>query len=308
MWGQGARLYPVCVLTPSSNRTPQPQTEKIAVARDPDLVYLFSKNPLEQAGVSPWLEFVPKRSDEMKFTFMKRLVYLVSGLAGFGLNLAVAGDMPPRGNLLELHSCALYAGGCVVSSEATLEGRYMLRAWNFTSGTFNGTSLSGLGVAVLQSSSDNLAIPESKSGDAVIYLPQGATRAQLDALVAWLKSSQPDFHPATACTRVVPLGFTRSQTGDTFSAGDFISVKASSFARCQAFACGESLWYQPRSVTSLFTVAEDQGSQITEPLLELKWADAGKRSVFLARFGEPVAAKSLYVTLADLCSSAHNPL
>ena len=189
---------PVCVLTPSSNRTPQPQTEKIAVARDSDLVYLFSKNPLEQAGVSPWLEFVPKRSDEMEFTFMKRLVYLVSGLAGFGLNLAFAGDMPPRGNLLELHSCALYAGGCVVSSEATLEGRYMLRAWNFTSGTFNGTSL--------------------------------------------------------------------------------------------------------------FTVAEDQGSQITEPLLKLKWADAGKRSVFLARFGEPVAAKSLYVTLADLCSSAHNPL
>ena len=44
---------PVCELTPSSNRTPQPQTEKIAVARDSDLVYLFSKNPLEQAGVSP---------------------------------------------------------------------------------------------------------------------------------------------------------------------------------------------------------------------------------------------------------------
>lgn len=238
---------------------------------------------------------------------MKCFIFVASGLAGIALNLAIAGDAAPRGNLLELHSCELYAGGCVVSSEATLEGRYMLRAWNFSGGAFHGISLEGLSVAVLQCSPENLAAAKSDSGDSVLYLPDGATPAQLDALVAWLKSSQPDLNLSTVRTRRVALRFERSRTGDAFSAGDFISVKASSFARCEAFACGESLWYQPRSVTSLFTVAEDQDSNVAEPLLKLKWNDAGKRSVFLARFGEPGPARNRYVTLADLCTSDSNP-
>ena len=196
----------------------------------------------------------------------------------------------------------------MVSSEATLEGRCMLRAWNFTGGSFNGVSLAGLSLAVLQASADNLAAPRAKSGDAVVYLPRSATAAQRDALAAWLKSSQPDYHPATVRTRVVPLRFDRSASGDSFSAGGFIRVSAEPFSRCQAFACGEALWYQPRAVTSLFTVAQDRSSDIAEPLLQLKWSESGKRNIFLARFGEPEAGMPLYVSLTDLCGSAPNSL
>jgi hypothetical protein len=50
---------------------------------------------------------------------------------------AVAVDVP-RGTLLELHSCEVYAGGCTVSSQATLEGKYLLRVWNFKAGNMTG--------------------------------------------------------------------------------------------------------------------------------------------------------------------------
>jgi hypothetical protein len=40
---------------------------------------------------------------------------------------------------------------------------------------------------------------------------------------------------------------------------------------------------------------------VTEPLLKLKWNESGKRSVFLAKFGENTTAKDLYVSTADLC-------
>src|SRR5690349_4149752 len=105
---------------------------------------------------------------------MKRLAFLA--LFSLAFSRAFAGETP-RGSLLELHSCELYAGGCVISSESTLNGRYMLRAWDFAGGELNGVDFKGLQVAVLQSSPDNLAADNSKSGEAVVYLPQTATAA-----------------------------------------------------------------------------------------------------------------------------------
>ncbi len=237
---------------------------------------------------------------------MKRLPYYLTGFVGLTLAAAFAGE-PPRGSLLELHSCELYAGGCVVSSEATLGGRYMLRAWDFTGGEFNGTDLKGLQVAVLQSAPDNLAAPDAKSsGEAVVYLPQTATQIQRDALLAWLKTSQKDFHPTRLQTRVVPLQFTKSEKSFAFAAGEFVSVKTASFDSCPIGSCGDALWYEPRTATSLFTVAVNDGSRVTEPLLKLKWNDADRRTIFLGRFGEPDATRNLYVTMSELCGRAKN--
>src|SRR5947208_14334578 len=106
---------------------------------------------------------------------MKRIAFILLAFGSLSFGRALAADQP-RGNLLELHSCELYAGGCVVSSEATLGGRYMLRAWNFTRGAFAGSDLAGLRVAVLQTSSENLAAEKTEADHAIIYLPQDATR------------------------------------------------------------------------------------------------------------------------------------
>jgi hypothetical protein len=189
----------------------------------------------------------------------------------------------------------------MISSEEPQDGRYMVRAWDLTGGVYNGSDLTGLQVAVLQSSPDNLAESDSKSGDAVVYLPQSATQAQRDALLAWLKSSQTDFHPAKLQTRVVPLAFKKSDQGYAFSAGDFVTVKTAPLNKCSMGGCGETLWYQPRAATSVFTVVVNDGSKVSEPLLKLRWDATGNRDIFLARFGQPVPAHNLYVSLNELC-------
>lgn len=233
---------------------------------------------------------------------MKYLALLLTGSLALAASNVRAADAP-RGSLLELHSCELFAGGCVVSSEAPQWGPYMLRVWNFSGGEFNGTNLKGLKIAVLQHSPDNLAMPDSKSGDAVVYLPQNAAPAQRDALLAWLKSSQKDFHPAKLQTRLASLQFTKNADSYVFTAGDFISVKTTAES-CDSESCGDALWYQPRSATSYFTVVVDTVSRVTEPMLKLTWNDAGKRSVFLARFGAETPSKDVYVTMSDLCGGA----
>ena len=234
---------------------------------------------------------------------MKTVSLLLAGLACcLTYNLSAAA--PPRGDVLELHSCELFAGGCVVSSEATLGGRYMLRVWNFNSGSASGTDFAGLQVALLQASSQNIAAAGANFGRAVVYLPDSASAAQHQALLAWLKSSEPALKAAPFQTRVVRMQFTKNKSGCSFSAGNFLSVKTAPRESCETGACGEALWYTPRTSTSVFTVAVDQSSRIAEPLLRLKWEDAGKRSVFLAKFGEPAPAKNIFVSLAELCGPA----
>src|SRR5271154_6520735 len=94
-----------------------------------------------------------------------------------------------HGDLLELHSCQLYIGGCIASSESPQDGRYLLRVWNFTGGSHAGVSLRGLPVALLETSDDNLAFRETNPTAAMAYLPQSATAAQTAALLDWLKST-----------------------------------------------------------------------------------------------------------------------
>jgi hypothetical protein len=179
----------------------------------------------------------------------------------------------------------------------------MLRAWDFSGGAYGGTDLAGLQVAVLQLSTQNLAAPEAEPGQAIVYLPKSATASQREALLGWLKSSQTELNAKHLQTRVLPLRFTKAVTGYSFSAGDAISVETAPLESCQTGGCGEALWYTPRTASTLFTVAVDRASQVSEPLLKLKWTEAGKRNVFLAKFGGEPSGSSLYVSTAEVCGA-----
>jgi hypothetical protein len=234
---------------------------------------------------------------------MKKLMLVFVGII-FVSARTLAGTDQPHGNLVELHSCELYAGGCVVSSEATLGGRYMFRAWEFTGGAYAGTDLTGLNLAILQTSSENLAEQKTKADRTVIYLPQSATRAQREALVGWLKSQMPEIKNGKISTRTAPIKVSGNGTGYSVAVGDSIAVRTAGLESCETGACGEALWYEPRSGSSVFTVALNRSSRVTEPLLELKWNDAGKRSVFIAKFGDATSTKKEFVTSSDWCSPA----
>src|SRR5215831_18790559 len=169
---------------------------------------------------------------------MTKVAILLAGFACCLQSGALASE-PTRGSLLELHSCELYAGGCVVSSEETLDGRYMLQAWNFTGGSFAGTDLTGLNVALLQASSENLASSKAKPGQAVTYLPQTATNTQRQALLAWVKSQQPGL--AKIQTRTVPLKLGAKEGSYFVSASPYLSVTTASLESCDNGSCNEAL-------------------------------------------------------------------
>jgi hypothetical protein len=129
-----------------------------------------------------------------------------------------------------------------------------------------------------------------------------AGQTERKALLNWLRSSSPDLASVRLQMRVVPMQFTKSETGYAFTAGRFVSLNTTSLESCANGGCGEDLWYTPRAASTAFAVGVNRASHIAEPLLKLDWTDAGKRSVFLAKFGETDPAKNIYVSSADLCT------
>jgi hypothetical protein len=216
---------------------------------------------------------------------MKRwLVFTVSFLLGA---LGLRAEQTPRGELLELHSCQLYIGGCIASAEATQDGRYLLRVWSFSNGSHNGVALDGLQVALLETGEENLADKNTQPSTSVVYLPQSATPAQSVALADWLRKTNPELSSVRMQTRVVPMQLIRTDDIVTFTAGHSVRIQVQPFESCGLASCGESLWYTPRSPLSSYTVGVTSESIVREPLLALTWIDHGKNNVFEGRFGEP---------------------
>jgi hypothetical protein len=232
---------------------------------------------------------------------MKLLVAFVSAtllLADAGLRAEEA----LRGDLLEIHSCQLYIGGCIASAEATQDGRYLLRVWSFSGGSHNGVPLAGLQVALLETGDQNLADKDTSANASLAYLPQSAATTQNAALVDWLKRSNPELAHTRLQTRVVPMQFSRARNTVAFTAGDSLQVDVCPFEPCGLTSCGESLWYTPRSAVASYTVGVTSKSIVREPLLALTWIDHGKNNVFQGRFDEGTTAQAAFASPALVCA------
>jgi hypothetical protein len=194
----------------------------------------------------------------------------------------------PRGRFAELHSCEVFAGPCVVNSEVDQAGNYVLRVWQFDQGAMDGVALHGLTVALLEKgeSDKTLAVAASPASDAVAYLPPGLSSAQQTALLAWARQNT-TVRLDGSRVRIASLQVDFAGGNVRFSAGTEITFTGGTAAACAVGGCGEMLWYQPRSAASSFVVDQLGQSRIVEPLLELRWMDHGRRTLFVGRFGDP---------------------
>ena len=191
----------------------------------------------------------------------------------------------PIGRIVEVHAVDVYTGGCTASAQATMGGRSMLRLWSFEDGTQEGVELRGLQIAALQVADQNLAAAETQSTSAVVYLPRNASEAQRAALLGWLKAANPEMDRATLVEKVADIRYEQNGTRIVLNVGEQIAMKTREIQKCDTGACGESLWYKPRTKTGDYTVLVNESSSINEPALSLVWKDNSAKSVFFGHFG-----------------------
>lgn len=213
----------------------------------------------------------------MKFT--GSLLALVAATS-----FATAADFP-TGRIVEVHAVEVYTGGCTASAQATMGGRSMLRVWSFEEGAQDGVELRGLQVAALQVADKNLAFADTQATSAVVYLPQKATDAQRAALVSWLKTANPEMASGPVVEKVAEIKYAQNEARISLNVGEQIAMKTREIQKCDAGACGESLWYKPRSKIAGYTVVVNESSSVNEPALSLVWKDNSAKSVFFGHFG-----------------------
>ena len=64
------------------------------------------------------------------------------------------------GEYVEARTAEVFAGGCIMNSEAETMGRQAIMAWRITAGSFDGVTLDGLTVAAAVAGDRNLGMRE----------------------------------------------------------------------------------------------------------------------------------------------------
>ena len=124
---------------------------------------------------------------------MRNAMVTAAILGALGASSASASGARLTGEYVEARTAEVFAGGCIMNSEAETMGRQAIMAWKITSGSFEGVALDGLTVAAAVAGDRNLGMREMGGEEptivkAIITVDPRATLAQRDALVRFVRA------------------------------------------------------------------------------------------------------------------------
>src|SRR5262249_37979330 len=119
---------------------------------------------------------------------MKKPLFPVALAALTTAALTAGGKSSISGTYAEARTAEVFAGGCVMNSEAGTAGRQAVLAWKVDRGAYNGVSLDGLSVVAAVNADSNLGIREiggtPATTKAAVFVDRRATVPQQAALIA----------------------------------------------------------------------------------------------------------------------------
>lgn len=199
---------------------------------------------------------------------------------------ARAGD-PITGHYVEARTAEVFAGGCIMSSEAETIGRQAVMAWRVDAGAYGGQSLDGLRVVAAVSGDRNLGIREI-GGEApsyvraVVYVDERASGAQRLALAGLARELSRGL--ISDVVEVKPVAIAFDDTGDTLAvrAGDAQLRVRKSIEHGPA--CGAMKWFTPFSVVDSPNIGTALAHGFTGRALDVRWSAPNRRSAFFGAF------------------------
>ena len=210
---------------------------------------------------------------------------------------AIAADATPpagrattptvSGTYVEARTAEVFAGGCIMNSEAETMGKQALLAWRVDRGQVGGVSIDGLSVVAALSGTHNLGMREM-GGEAptlvkaLMYVDERASAAQRDALVAMAATAIGDLALKVVDVQAVPIAFERTHHAASVQAGDaLLQVEAHIH---HDPSCGAMQWFQPLSRGASAEVGLTRNQTFTGQALGSRWQQIDKRSAFVGTF------------------------
>jgi hypothetical protein len=215
-----------------------------------------------------------------------RLSFAVVALTLTLSSAAFAGESI-SGSYVEARTAEVFAGGCIMSSEAETIGRQAVLAWRIDQGGFDGQALDGLRVVAAISGDRNLGIREIGGEapsyvQAVVYVDQRATPAQQQALARLARSLSRGLISDVVAVTPVAIAFDETNDAVAVTAGDARLQVRKSIEHGPA--CGAMKWFTP------FTAVDDAriGTTVAHGFsgrgLDTRWSAPNRRSAFFGEF------------------------
>jgi len=197
-----------------------------------------------------------------------------------------AGTATVKGTYVEARTSQIFAGACVVNSEAGTSGREALLAWRVDEGRWNGVALNGLAVVAAVAGDANLSVHEI-GGDvantrAALFVDARATDEQRAALVAMAKTLSKGLVASVVETKPASIEFVDGAEEIRVSTSALRLVVQKQMEH--DVACGNKQWFRPFSIVDQATMGATAENLFEGASLGTQWSDPNKRSAYFGTF------------------------
>lgn len=217
---------------------------------------------------------------------MKR-AFIVAALLGVAVSPLLAGGRDAiTGAYVEARTAEVFAGGCIMNSEAETVGKQAVLAWKVDHGSFNGVILDGLSVVAAVSGDRNLGMQEMGGQKPVVrtamFVDQRANAAQQIALVAMANQLSKGMVGTIVQVTQTPIRFADHGSEISVAAGQ-VALDVNKHLTHDP-TCGAMQWFHPFTAIDDAEMGVASQHLFTGSGLGTKWSDPNKRSAFFGTF------------------------
>jgi hypothetical protein len=218
---------------------------------------------------------------------MKHML-IAAGIVTFAAASTLAGSNATiSGEYIEARTAEVFAGGCIMNSEAETMGRQAVMAWKIDRGSYQGVALDGLAVVAAVNGDRNLGMREMggeapQSVRAALVVDARANDAQRDALVAMARNLSKGV--VKEIVSVTPAQISYFNDRDRIAvAAPQVQLTVNKQLKHDP-SCGAMQWFRPLTTIQQGTMGVAETHSFSGSALGTKWSDPNKRSAFFAKF------------------------
>ncbi len=219
----------------------------------------------------------------MKFATTVAALVLLTSVLSAGEKARITGEY------VEARTAEVFAGGCIMNSEAETMGRQAIMAWKITAGSLNGVVLDGLTVAAAVAGDRNLGMREMGGEEptavkAIITVDPRATPAQRTALVRLARELSRGLITEVVRVDTAPIKFATSQNYVEVSVPDHSIQLTVNKEMKHDPSCGAMQWFKPFTTMAQSAMGVAEIHSFSGQGLGTKWSAPDKRSAFFGTF------------------------
>ena len=191
------------------------------------------------------------------------------------------------GEYVEARTAEVFAGGCIMNSEAETMGRQAVMAWKVDRGSYQGVSLDGLTVVAAVNGDRNLGMREM-GGEApevvkaALVVDARANDSQRDALVAMARELSKGVIKDVVSVKPAQITYWADEDRIAIAAPEVQLTVNKTLTHDPS--CGAMQWFRPLTTIQQGSLGVAEAHAFSGSTLGTKWSDPNKRSAFFARF------------------------